>query len=590
MKLDNLFESDFHPNGFPEGKTVLPNLPKKKTDPVAKAMVQDPQFKSKVVPDKKKAAKAGYQKYKGKIEEMSVIDINGPQGNANFILGLAKKLSDEQGKNWNQIKKEMESGDYKNLLQTFDGYFGGQVELKNAEPYFEGGYEGQSEPTYHVFKGADVNDVKKTIAHKKLSADAEQSDLGVKVHTYNTDRKAVAKDLGINEGKPNWGAFPDGGRMLTESLLFSIVNETVDEGGMPSSVIKHKQKLAMMTDKELADSHHGERDEESLRKMAWSHGYGKMSSHYWDRIQKAKSQNEENQLEGLTFEDIKPYVSMYKDKETGKMTYDVLDKNGNSAYKSTDSKEAMKYFKHNFKKLKEVAPLIGAMGMAAARAAGTAVGSTAVNRIADKLGASKMNKDKMIKKDGVEESGFDPGTREELAKEIYTNNDHYQSEYDDWEAFMNSDDFEEENMRLRSKFEDAKDHDDEDPFHIKQQKEKEAKQKELDRLVKLAGMGGTASTHEATQDMNQVHGGGTKLTTPTAQKDIEKAVQPMKGIVGAKGSAQQTATGLDTLAKGDRLSNPAQIKAVQPYVSSIAKALTNPQTRTQMRNIVKKVQ
>jgi hypothetical protein len=64
----------------------------------------------------------------------------------------------------------------------------------------------------------------------------------------------------------------------------------------------------------------------------------------------------------------------------------------------------------------------------------------------------------------------------------------------------------------------------------------------------------------------------------------------MKGIVGAKGSAQQTATGLDTLAKGDRLSNPAQIKAVQPYVSSIAKALTNPQTRTQMRNIVKKVQ
>ena len=158
MKLDNLFESDFHPNGFPEGKTVLP---KKKTDPVAKAMVQDPQFKSKVVPDKKKAAKAGYQKYKGKIEEMSVIDINGPQGNANFILGLAKKLSDEQGKNWNQIKKEMESGDYRNLLQTFDGYFGDQVELKNAETYFEGGYEGQSEPTYHVFKGADVNDVKK---------------------------------------------------------------------------------------------------------------------------------------------------------------------------------------------------------------------------------------------------------------------------------------------------------------------------------------------------------------------------------------------------------------------------------------------
>jgi len=54
-------------------------------------------------------------------------------------------------------------------------------------------------------------------------------------------------------------------------------------------------------------------------------------------------------------------------------------------------------------KTNEVAPLIGAMGMAAARSAGAAAGTTAVNRIADKLGASKMNKDKMIKKEGIEE-------------------------------------------------------------------------------------------------------------------------------------------------------------------------------------------
>ena len=64
------------------------------------------------------------------------------------------------------------------------------------------------------------------------------------------------------------------------------------EGGMPSSVIKHKQKLAMMTDKELADSHHGGKDEDSLRKMAWSHGYGKMSSHYLDRVRKGKEKVE----------------------------------------------------------------------------------------------------------------------------------------------------------------------------------------------------------------------------------------------------------------------------------------------------------
>ena len=54
-------------------------------------------------------------------------------------------------------------------------------------------------------------------------------------------------------------------------------------------------------------------------------------------------------------------------------------------------------------KTNEVAPLIGAMGMAAARSAGAAAGTTAVNRIADKLGASKDHKGKMIKKEGVEE-------------------------------------------------------------------------------------------------------------------------------------------------------------------------------------------
>ncbi len=60
----------------------------------------------------------------------------------------------------------------------------------------------------------------------------------------------------------------------------------------------------------------------------------------------------ENQLEGLTFEDIKPYVSMYKDEQDGKTVYDVLDKDGASAYKTKDSKLAMHYLSKNFDKLK----------------------------------------------------------------------------------------------------------------------------------------------------------------------------------------------------------------------------------------------
>ena len=51
---------------------------------------------------------------------------------------------------------------------------------------------------------------------------------------------------------------------------------------------------------------------------------------------------------------IKPYVSMYRDKDNkNKMVYDVLDKHGKSAFKSHDEKEAMKYFKDNYKKMRE---------------------------------------------------------------------------------------------------------------------------------------------------------------------------------------------------------------------------------------------
>ena len=60
---------------------------------------------------------------------------------------------------------------------------------------------------------------------------------------------------------------------------------------MPASVIKHKERLAHMTDQELADRH-GDTGEETLRQMAWRHGYGKMSSHYVDRIRRAKEKVE----------------------------------------------------------------------------------------------------------------------------------------------------------------------------------------------------------------------------------------------------------------------------------------------------------
>jgi uncharacterized protein YoaH (UPF0181 family) len=55
--------------------------------------------------------------------------------------------------------------------------------------------------------------------------------------------------------------------------------------------------------------------------------------------------------EAITFEDIKPYVSMYKG-DDGKMVYDILDKDEKSVTKFNNAKDAMEYLKTNFDKLK----------------------------------------------------------------------------------------------------------------------------------------------------------------------------------------------------------------------------------------------
>ena len=59
-----------------------------------------------------------------------IIDLSGPQGNAYFLLGTAKQLAKQLGLDSGQIQKEMMSGDYENLLEVFDSYFGSIVILE----------------------------------------------------------------------------------------------------------------------------------------------------------------------------------------------------------------------------------------------------------------------------------------------------------------------------------------------------------------------------------------------------------------------------------------------------------------------------
>ena len=57
------------------------------------------------------------------------IDLTGPQGNAYFLLGTANKLSKQLGLPSDQILEEMKTGDYENLIEVFDKYFGEFVTL-----------------------------------------------------------------------------------------------------------------------------------------------------------------------------------------------------------------------------------------------------------------------------------------------------------------------------------------------------------------------------------------------------------------------------------------------------------------------------
>jgi hypothetical protein len=77
--------------------------------------------------------------------------------------------------------------------------------------------------------------------------------------------------------------------------------------------------------------------------------------------------------------------------------------------------------------------------------------------------------------------------------------------------------------------------------------------------------------------------------TAEATQDLARQLNPMKAAVDTQVSPAVTAKGLDAISKGER-PTPNQIKAVEPYVSKLAKAISNPQTAAQMRNVFKKVQ
>jgi|TARA_B110000908_G_C10030610_1_gene347218 hypothetical protein len=62
-----------------------------------------------------------------------IIDLTGPNGNAFYLLGTASKLGKQLGfsdTKLGSMLEDMKSGDYDNLIQEFDSYFGDFIILE----------------------------------------------------------------------------------------------------------------------------------------------------------------------------------------------------------------------------------------------------------------------------------------------------------------------------------------------------------------------------------------------------------------------------------------------------------------------------
>jgi hypothetical protein len=66
---------------------------------------------------------------KNKSNRKPEIDLTGPQGNAFFLLGTAAKYAKDLELDSKKIQDEMKNGDYQNLIEVFDKYFGEYVDL-----------------------------------------------------------------------------------------------------------------------------------------------------------------------------------------------------------------------------------------------------------------------------------------------------------------------------------------------------------------------------------------------------------------------------------------------------------------------------
>jgi hypothetical protein len=530
MKLHNLFEN----------KKEIKNR-----NPVAQELRANPQFKAKTEIDKKKEVKKGYQKHKGKVEEAS-------------------------------------------------------------------GYQGQSEPTYHVFKNADIKKIVDIIKAKNLKAYPEKTADGVKVHTFDLDRSAVAKELGINETMDTeykevkaildkHGITKADDIELGTPAYEELFGYYMDSGEMPYGVMKARTGMPdewivnRLDDLGLVEQ--VQEDDTTYVKMVIQ----KYPQEWQKFLQTGDLMDAPNIYEKLFVyfhfdrsempygtakaRDGDPYVWIADKLADLGLAEDVNEADLNAWYAEQYAKELAEKDGKVWSRMsygdKEDYRKIANKKYGVVKSEGADV-PTQKGRDAkhDVLTPRAKNKVlQQIKHDANKERRAN--SKKAVADIEIENESIKKTDYDNM-------------LNVANRNRDA------DLARIQKlagivpmQMQEDYAKMTHELIIKLIKAGKSdqeiqARTGETSKRIEIIRN-NIKKETPEATQDLARSLNPFKSAVDTNMSPQLTAKGLDAITKGAR-PTPNEIKAVEPYVSKLAKAITNPTTAAQVRNVFKKVQ
>ena len=365
----------------------------------------------------------------------------------NFKEADAVEVPEDIKKNWID---ELTIKTFKEELQDVFPYIYKLVTEKTAvqnldpESFEAHGYQGGTEARRYEYDLAgdyspeepvtekDVEQVKELLQNAGINADVQSREdrfQGIVVHT-DAPREEVEKVLGgmieslanvfddfedameeiVDEGNALFSQDPEEQNEAVEKLN-QLMQKHFPVGVNGTNGIESLQGI--IDDEEFNNAIEKAAEEDSdmcMRPMIMDYIKSK-DPQLASRIETGDMKQED---QAITFEDIKPYVSMYKG-DDGKMVYDVLDKDSKSVFKTGDAKEAMKYLKNNF----------------------------------DKLRSGK--KEAMVDPEGNPQYGDES---KEIAQDQWDNmSKEEKEEYGSFEAYFKSDDFQAHLDHLRSKFE-----------------------------------------------------------------------------------------------------------------------------------------